>query len=137
MKHMLIVAGIFVLVGAALVPAYAQTTLQAKVPFNFTVSGKTLVAGEYSVTTHPHQLKIQDENGNVVAMVLANEVSRDSDNQKGRMIFHCYRDRCFLAEVWPVSDGQGRAVLMSAAEAKLVREEQGKYFAVMGERPKR
>ncbi len=36
----------FGLIGLIMVPAYAQAGVQAKVPFNFVVSGKTLPAGE-------------------------------------------------------------------------------------------
>lgn len=133
----LTVASLCLVVGLALVSANAQTTLEGKVPFNFTVSGKTFPAGEYTMIIKPHQLKIQDDRGKIVALVLANEVSRGSGSRRGQMLFHCYRDRCFLAEVWPVSEGDGRAVIASRAEADVAREEQGKYFAVLGEKAKR
>jgi hypothetical protein len=54
----LIVASLYIAFGLAAVPAYAQRSgVQAKIPFNFAVSGKTFPAGEYTMVavSHPSQ----------------------------------------------------------------------------------
>jgi len=132
-KQTLIVASLCLVAGLA-ISANAQTEVKAKVPFSFVVSGKILPAGDYTMVANPHQVKIEDADGNILAMVLANEVSGHL-GQKGRIIFHCYRDRCFLAEVWPASRENGRELLTSRAEAELAKEVNGKYFAVLAEKP--
>jgi hypothetical protein len=135
-KQTLFSASLCLAVGLTVVPAHAQVGgVQAKVPFNFTVSGKAFPAGEYRMIARSHQVNIEDGHGKIVAMVLANEVSGHSAGVDGRIIFHCYGDRCFLAQVWSATQENGREFLMSPAEANLAKEEKGKYFAVLGEKP--
>ena len=135
-KQILIVASLVLALGLAVVPVSAQAVgAQAKIPFNFVVLGKTLPAGEYTLLSAPHQLKIRDANQRLVATVLADEISGRSADAKSQIIFHCYSDRCFLAELHSPTEGNGRQLLMSRAEAALAREQTGKYFAVLGEAP--
>ena len=135
-KQILISASLCLVIGLALASANAQAGgVKAKVPFNFTVSGKTLPAGEYMMIASLHLVSIEDGDGRIVAKVLANELSGQSAGATGRIIFHCYRDRCFLAEVWSPAHDNGRELPRSRAEATLAKEEKGKFFAVMGEEP--
>jgi len=137
-KQTLIVASLCLSLGLAIVPAYGQAGgVQAKVPFNFVVSGKTFAAGEYTMIAGSHQVKLQDAYGRTIAMVLANEVSGRSAGANGRIIFHCYRERCFLAEVWSPVQENGKQLLVSRTEAGLGKEERGEYFAVLGEKPQK
>lgn len=122
--------------GPAAVPASAQAVgVQARVPFNFIVLGKTLPAGEYTLTSAPHELKIRDASQRLVAVVLANEVAGRVAGSTGQIIFHCYGDRCFLSELQSPTTGNGRQLPISKMQAQLAREQSGKYFAVMGESP--
>jgi hypothetical protein len=132
----LIVAGWWLAVGLGVVPACAQAdTFQAKVPFSFVVLEKTLPAGDYTLITAPHEIKIRDANARLVAVVLANETSRRSGRAKDQIIFHCYNDRCFLSELQSHMQGNGRQLLVSKTEARLAKEASPKYFAVLGETP--
>jgi len=134
-KQTLIAASLCLVVGLAAVSANAQAGgVKAKVPFNFAVSGKTFPAGEYTMIASSHLVNIEDGDGRIVAKVLANEVSGRSAGENGRIIFHCYRDRCFLAEVWSPRQENGREFPTSRPEANLAKEEKGKYFAVLGEK---
>ena len=133
-KQVLISTTLCLVVGLAMVSANAQTGgVKAKVPFGFTVSGQTLPAGDYRMIARPRQLNIEDGHGKIVAMVLANDLSGRSAGANGRIVFHCYGERCFLAEVWASTLDNGRGVVTSRAEQDLAREEKGKYFAVLGE----
>ncbi|HXY09479.1 MAG TPA: hypothetical protein VEI52_16670 [Terriglobales bacterium] len=136
-RQTLIVAGLCLVVGLTSPRSYSQAGyVQGKIPFDFAVSGRTFPAGDYRMVSAPHQIKIEDSTGRAVAMVLANDAVARSAEDNDRIVFHCYRDRCFLAEVWS-GQQKGRQVLPSRAEAELAKEEQGKYFAVLGERPRR
>jgi hypothetical protein len=84
-----------------------------------------------------HQVNIEDDYGKVVAMVLANDVSGRSAGENGQIIFHCYRDRCFLSQVWSPTQENGRELLTSRQEAELTKEGKGNYFAVLGEKPRK
>jgi hypothetical protein len=133
----LLVASLCLAIGLTVVSAYAQAGgAQAKVPFNFTVLGKTFPAGEYTMIAAPHQVRIKDGQGRLVAMVLANDISSRSARATGQIIFHCYGDRCFLSELRSPLQDNGRQVLVSRSEANLAKEERGKYFAVLAEKPR-
>ena len=140
-KYTLVVAGLCMVIGLIVVPAYAQRGgVQAKVPFNFVVSDKSFPAGEYTMIVKTHELKIEDADGKIVAMVLTNQVSLKqvagrSVGKEGQLIFHCYRERCFLAQVWSAFQENGSELLKSRAEANLAKEEQGQYFAILGHEP--
>ncbi|HZR31361.1 MAG TPA: hypothetical protein VFA76_05865 [Terriglobales bacterium] len=135
-KQTLIVASFCLVFG--LVSAHAQAGgIQANVPFSFAASGKTFPAGEYTMIATPHQVKIQDANGKTVAMILANEVSGRTGGANGRIIFHCYREGCFLSELWSPVQENGKQLLVSRTEARLAMEERGNYFAVMGGKPQK
>ena len=134
-KQIVIVATLCLVIGMAAGSAHSQV-IQAKVPFNFIVSGKTLAAGEYTMITHAHQLKIEDAGGRVVAMVLVSDSGR-SHQGKGEIIFHCYQERCFLAEVWPTTYGNGHELFTSRIELEAALEQPGKLFAVLGTEPRK
>src|ERR1700737_4884146 len=115
-KQTLIYASICLVIGLAMVPAYAQAAnVKAKVPFNFTVMGKPFPAGDYMMLASPHELKIKDAYGKIVAMALANDVSARSADRNDQIIFHCYGDRCFVAEVWFSAQENGLQLLKSRA----------------------
>jgi len=135
-SQLLIVACLCLVVGLPVVPAHAQAGgVQARVPFSFAVLGKTLPAGDYMMIANLHKLTIEDAHARIVAVVLVNNVSGRSAGENGQIIFHCYGDRCFLAEVWSPAQEDGRALLTSQAEADLAKEQAQKYFAVLGEGP--
>jgi len=135
-KQILTAASVCFVVGLALVSASAQT-VEAKVPFSFTVSGKTLPAGDYTMIINSNRLKITNGDGRIVALASVYDASGHAAGEKSQIVFHCYSNRCFLAELWSAHQLNGRELLTSRAEATLAKEESGKYFAVLGEEPRR
>jgi hypothetical protein len=136
-SQMLIVAGLCLAVGLTVVPLNAQTGgVQAKVPFNFEVLGKTFPSGAYTMIATLDQVGIEDATGTLVARVVSNQISGRSVGPNGQIIFHCYRDRCFLAELWSPTQENGRQLLTSRPEANLAKEVPRTYFAVLGEKPR-
>jgi hypothetical protein len=135
---MFFVASLFSAIAITMIPANAQAGgVQSHVPFKFSVSGKTLPAGQYTMIASSNQVRIRDAHGRMVAMVLANDVSGRSAGNNGQIIFHCYRDYCFLSEVWSPAERNGRQLLTSRTEADLAKEERAKYFALVGEEPQK
>ena len=131
-KQTLPVAVLCLVIGLAVVPAGAQSGgVQANIPFNFTVAGKTFPAGAYTMVAVSHQVNIRDVDGRKIAMVLANEISGQSAGANGQVIFHCYNEQCFLSEVWSPKHDNGLQ-LLSRSEANLAKKENGGYFAVLG-----
>jgi hypothetical protein len=107
--------------------------VQAKIPFSFTVFGKTLPAGDYWISATSHIIKIQDASLSVVALASANEILTPAPGEKGHLLFHCYQERCFLAEIWFGAYGNARQLFTSREEATLARKQKGKYFAMLWE----
>jgi hypothetical protein len=135
MKNLMLTLAVLA-VGLTVIPAYAQLGgIQAQVPFSFAVAGKTFAAGKYTMITASHQVKIQDGNGRIVAVLLTNEVSGRSVGPNGEIIFLCYGYRCFLAEVWSPAEENGRRLLIPRTDKDLQKEKRGTYFAVLGEKP--
>jgi hypothetical protein len=135
---MFLVASLCSAIALTVIPVNAQAGgVQSHIPFKFSVSGKTLPAGQYTMIARSSQVRIQDAHGRMVAMVLANDVSGRSAGDKGQIIFRCYRDICFLSEVWSPAELNGRQLLTSRMEAGLAREEGAKYFALVGEKPQK
>jgi len=119
------------MIGLTGISAHAQAAgVRAQVPFSFAASGKTFPAGEYTMIPDSQLVQIQDLHGKTVALVLANEISGRATRASGQIIFHCYRQRCFLAEVWSPVEKDGKQLLISRTEAGLAEERPAKYFSV-------
>ena len=131
---LLMVAGLLMGLGCVAGSAQAQSGgVQVRVPFRFGVSGKTFAAGDYTMVAGSHQVSvISQADGRTVALTLANDVSGLGAGASGRVVFHCYGERCFLAEVWSPTRENGRKLLISRAEAESGRERAGTYFAILG-----
>jgi hypothetical protein len=138
MKKSIFTVARLALIFGLTVSASAQAgPVQAKIPFSFTVFGKTLSAGDYSISAASHIIKIRDANYRIVAMASANELSDRAAGEKGHLLFHCYQDRCFLAEIWFGAHDNGLQLFTSREEAILAREQKGKYFAVLWQKGSR
>ena len=128
-----LVFGLSMLTGLSSAPGYAEPGgMKAKVPFEFVFAGKTLPAGEYRFVAVPHRVDIQDGRGKKLAVVLASEISKGSAAADGKIVFHCYSDECFLAEVWTPDYEHGQLV-SSQSEKQWEKKENVKYVTVLGE----
>jgi hypothetical protein len=93
----LFVAAGFVTAGSALAQDHKVT---ATVPFNFTVNGRTLPAGTYTIgndADSPRILTIADRKDGVAVMSLAIPDSGYAADNK--LVFHRYGNQYFLSEV--------------------------------------
>ena len=102
MKHItaiaLFIAATFITAGKAIAQDHA---VQATIPFNFTVSGRTLPAGNYTLgsdVTSPRILKIRDQSQRVHVMVLSMP-SPDENRKENSLVFHKYGSQYFLSEI--------------------------------------
>ena len=102
------------------------TKIRASIPFDFTVKGKTLPAGEYEVS------RVMDE---PIALLLRNvhdkhdEVVVETEPVIGRMspkrdelIFNRYGDTFFLTEVFTAGEQTGEELYPTHKERELRRE---------------
>ncbi len=135
-KKLSVVFSAVALVLAISAPLAAQTSpLRANIPFEFSVGGKTLPAGEYSIqsrNTDGSILAISNPDSTTAAMVLA---SRGSDWGKERgqakLIFHRYGSSYFLSEIWNGFATVGYALPVTRTERELSRTASVQTFQVL------
>jgi hypothetical protein len=113
----------------AVATAYAQlpgTSLRATIPFDFSVRGKVLPAGEYQIkriTDEPGGLMISSLNDkHERAMFQTIPFERGSISSKSEIVFQRYGDNYFLSEVIAGGEETGRELLPSRQEKNLRRD---------------
>jgi hypothetical protein len=107
--------------------AHAQlpgTALRASIPFDFSVKGKILPAGDYEIR------RISDEPDGLVisslsdkhALFETNTVDAPRTARRSEVVFHRYGDSYFLSEVFAGGGETGRELPVSRQERTLRRE---------------
>lgn len=109
--------------------AYAQmpgTALYASIPFDFSVRGKILPAGNYEIrrlTDEPGELIVSSVNDKHERAIFETEpVEPKGRSSRSQIIFHRYGDRYFLSEVFAGGQQTGRELPLSRQERNLKRE---------------
>ena len=109
--------------------AYAQmpgTTLRARIPFDFSIRGKTLPAGDYEirrVNDEPDLLVISSVNNSHERAIFETEpVEVRKISGKGEVEFHRFGDSYFLSEIFAGGERTGRELRTSRQERDLRRE---------------
>lgn len=120
-KHLLALFGLGLLLATA--SAYAQSIIvKANVPFDFVVNGKTLTAGEYrigSMDSGGDVMSIRAEDRNATMLALLHSCGSLEASSRTKLVFHRYKDRYFLAQVWVKGDTSGRELAVSPLETEL------------------
>ena len=114
------------LAGVTAATAYAQmpgTALRATIPFDFSVRGKILPAGEYEITQindSPEGLVIRNVNDKHDHVMFETEsVEPRTIPTRDEIVFHRYGDSYFLSEVLTAGEETGRELAPSRAERQL------------------
>ena len=102
MKTNLLRASLIAVVAAAAAFAQNPDRLRANVPFDFSVNGVKVKAGEVSVarSTSSKDVLIVRTYGNAGIMVLTNDLRQQTPGRDARLVFHRYGDVYFLSEIW-------------------------------------
>lgn len=101
-------------------PLSAQNlTLKASVPFEFTVAGHTMPAGDYEVGTINHEgvLAIRNASSDAtLATITSLPTALPGDSGKVFLTFHRYGNDYFLAGIWDGYWATGRSIPMFSEE---------------------
>jgi hypothetical protein len=101
-------------------PVSAQTTtLKASVPFDFTIGGRTMPAGDYVLTTTGGSGVLQVRNAALdiaPAFATINAGNGPSDGDGASLTFNRYGGDYFLTGIWDSSTLGGCSVPMSRSE---------------------
>jgi len=121
----------------AVVTANGQSmTTRANVPFDFIVGGQSLAAGSYtvsSITSAGDCLSVKNNSAKGTAVSLTTIASGDS--KSGKLVFHRYGERYFLAEVWAYGGAQGRQLNKSRQE-RAIEKEHSRLAKLSGQSPR-
>jgi hypothetical protein len=116
------------LLSLSAIHVYAQSSpliRKVEIPFDFSVRGKTLPAGTYSVTrVNPEKslLQLRSADGREVINVVTNSVRAKELPKTGKLIFRRYGESYFLFQIWEADDIQGRQLLKSRTERSVERD---------------
>jgi len=106
--------------------AFAQAgQIRANIPFNFTVGHTTLPAGNYSVSTTGGTdsiLVIRGLDGKALKLVGSHHVQASKFSDRTKLVFRCYGDRYFLAQVWTLGSQMGRELPKSPLESEIAMD---------------
>jgi len=120
----------FVAVFAALSVPVEAAEVAARIPFSFTVNGKTLPQGSYHVSTNGGTLFIRGFKTG--AFALTNGVE-SRDRSAAQLVFHKYGDQYVLRQVW-MGAGSGRELPQPRVERSLAKGAQDGRVATGFER---
>jgi hypothetical protein len=117
------------LAALAATTAYAQmpaTTLRTRIPFDFSIRGKTLPAGDYEIrriNDGPDVLMINGINDRRERAVFITEpVEARKIEGRGVVEFHRYGDSYFLSEIFTGGEQTGRELRITRQERDMRRE---------------
>jgi uncharacterized protein (DUF58 family) len=135
-KVLSVCAALLLLVVVGAVPAKAQTSiaLEANIPFDFIIGGKTLPAGEYTINTarnQPAVLIFRNVQAKASAQALTDPVETKTGKGAKKLVFHRYGSQYFLSSVWGADDGVGRGLSKSKLERELIAGVQGPAVEVV------
>lgn len=108
--------------------AYAASSRSnvVRIPFDFTVAGKTLPAGAYlverSTQSSSEGLSIRSVDTNRGVFVLTSTVQSDWRQKESRLVFNRYNGQYFLSEYWTSGEATGRALIKSDKERTAERQ---------------
>ena len=116
-----------VLVVLTTVSAHAQSGKQftVTIPFNFSVGGKALPAGQYLVgrsTEDSEGLVLRGTDGRTGVFVLTRGIQTAEVQQQSKLVFRRYGDQYFLGEVWISARSNGRELPLSRKEREVAQE---------------
>jgi hypothetical protein len=105
--------------------AYAQTAkiLKGDIPFEFTVVGKTLPAGSYSVLSSPTIPILLCIRGteNLESAYFVTYANDNSKNVTPKFVFRRYGNQYFLAEIWTGEGTSGHDLSKSSKELQVAK----------------
>jgi hypothetical protein len=123
----------FALLVAVSLPAVAQATLRANIPFNFTVAGKSFPAGHYRVAkvSYDFAWSVSDGRG-AAAMILTNPVESTGHAHPPSLVFIAVNGTYSLVEFWPTAN-VGRELLLKPKVKTTILAEGAKYVEIGAE----
>jgi hypothetical protein len=117
------------LVSLAVTSVSAQSSahfMRIRIPFEFAIGNQTLAPGDYiikrSVSDKPEMLLIRSVEGDSGGYVVTTNVQSKTRQSESKLVFHQYKDKYFLSQVWTAGDSAGRQLPQSGRERAVASE---------------
>jgi hypothetical protein len=112
--------------------------IRANVPFDFAVAGKTLAAGQYSIsraqqTTGDLVLQVASAKGQTNVFALTIPVQNLHPRSQSVLVFHRYGSEYFLVEIWPATTMTARSLPKSKKEREAQQRLRDQIGALKGQ----
>lgn len=127
-KVLLIVVSLSLMAFAGRIPAHAQVvdTIEADIPFSFTVRETTLPAAKYKIervyTVNPNVMEIRGSDAHATAFVIVENAVIARAPEKAELIFDRVGDQYFLWEIFEGGSNAGVELPKSHAERQMEKE---------------
>jgi hypothetical protein len=120
-------------IGTALAGAVGvnATQITANVPFNFYVGSTVMPQGAYRVDEVSNAGVIALKTMHAAKATTTLNLTGKSLNEPPRLVFRCYGDTYFLAEIWAGDGSRGHALSHSAREKELAQSGSAPTLAVI------
>jgi hypothetical protein len=119
---------------AAAVAVQAQDKIiTANVPFSFYVASSLMPQGAYRVSEFASGtvVRIAAAQGSAAKSMTTIDLAGKKQAEPARLVFHCYGNEYFLAEIWTGDTPPGQGIARSTREKELARTRAGKRLAMI------
>jgi hypothetical protein len=137
-KQLLTFVGLGLLLATA--SAYTQSIkFKASVPFNFVVTGETLLGGEYTIrsekTDPAHELTVNGmgQSPRVFLAVPCLSLNEGRPSNRTKLVFDRYGDQYFLSEIWVKGNWVGEKLLSGRREIERAQNNRLQQRVVIAE----
>lgn len=115
---------LFVMLAVGSISAQSNSRIRVNIPFDFAAGKAQFKAGEYFVSRSSESILVlrRVNEGRDTLVFAPNIVRRPDADRSGKLVFHRYGNKYFVADVWTAGNPIGRAMSASGAERRLVRE---------------
>jgi hypothetical protein len=122
-------------IGIALVAVAAvqaqDKTVTANVPFSFYMGSNAMPQGSYRVDEFAHGALVSMHSKDTVKSLTTYQIVGKKQAEPARLVFHCYGQSYFLAEIWSGDTSVGQALAVSQREKELAQNGPAPRVAVI------
>jgi hypothetical protein len=107
-------------------PVFAERPVKATIPFDFTVGGTSMAAGDYDVEFPiPGTVLVRRQDRKASCTVIVHGVYASRTPEEGKLVFNKYGESHFLSQVWIPGYNQGKQLVTSKAEREMIAQSRG------------
>ncbi len=112
---------------AAIASAQTIGTINADIPFNFTISNRTLPAGKYTIkslnTSFQHVMMLHSADNNTTYCFFTQNTQLNKPIDRSELVFNRYGDHYFLSKILEQGDITGIELAKSSLEKRMGQED--------------